>query len=149
MNALTHVDGEGRLSMVDVGGKPIQVRVARASGRITLAAHTLELIRGALIKKGDVLVAAQIAGIQAAKQTAHLIPLCHPLITDAIQVAPSLREDGIEVTAEVRCTGRTGAEMEALTAVGIALLTIYDMCKAVDQTMVIGDIRLLFKEKSG
>ncbi len=149
MNALTHVDGEGRLSMVDVGGKPIQVRVARASGRITLAAHTLELIRGALIKKGDVLAAAQIAGIQAAKQTAHLIPLCHPLITDSIRVTPNLREDGVEVTAEVRCTGRTGAEMEALTAVGIALLTIYDMCKAVDKTMVIGEIRLLFKEKSG
>lgn len=149
MNALTHIDHEGNLTMVDVGGKPVQCRIARATGRISLAPQTMDLIQKTLIKKGDVIAAARIAGIQAAKQTAHLIPLCHPLITDAIFVTPAIQKDGIEIEAEVRCTGRTGAEMEALTAVSIALLTIYDMCKAVDHTMVIGSVRLVHKEKLG
>ncbi len=144
---LSHVDESGRARMVDVGGKPPLLRIAAASGRIRLAAETVELIRENKMKKGDVLTVAQIAGIQGAKQTHTLVPLCHPLPLSSIEVEPVLVEDGVEVRATVRCTGSTGVEMEALTAVQIALLTIYDMCKAVDGGMVMENIHLEKKTK--
>jgi cyclic pyranopterin phosphate synthase len=134
--------------MVDVGGKPVQLRVAKATGRINLEPGTLELIKKNLVKKGDVLTVAQVAGIQAGKRTSELIPLCHPLAITKIDVVTQLDERGVVVTAEARCTGQTGIEMEALTAVSVALLTIYDMCKAVDKQMQIGEIRLIEKTKS-
>jgi len=133
--------------MVDVSDKPVQRRIARATGRITLAASTVELIRNSRMEKGDVLTVARIAGIQAAKQTWHIVPLCHPLVLDSISVDVKLEQDGVSATSEVRCCGRTGVEMEALIAVSTALLTVYDMCKAVDEGMVIGDIRLIEKMK--
>ncbi len=133
--------------MVDVGDKVVQRRTARASGRIALSGQTVDLIRENQIKKGDVLTVAQIAGVQAAKRTSELIPLCHPLALDLIKVEMELGEDGVTATSEVRCDGRTGVEMEALTAVSVALLTVYDMCKAVDKGMVIGEIRLIEKVK--
>ena len=147
MSELSHVDERGRAKMVDVGDKTPQERIARASGGITLAESTLSLIRDNQIKKGDVLTVAQIAGIQAAKRTAELVPLCHPLTLDKIDVDMQLTDDGVMATAEVRCVGRTGVEMEALTAVSVALLAVYDMCKAVDKNMRIGEIRLLEKVK--
>jgi cyclic pyranopterin phosphate synthase len=134
--------------MVDVSGKPAQRRRARARGRIALAPETLRLIRLNRLKKGDVLAVARVAGIQAAKQTHLLIPLCHPLRLDRIGVQAELVRGGVEVTSEVVCVDRTGVEMEALTAVSVALLTIYDMCKAADRRMRIGAIRLLEKVKS-
>ena len=145
---LTHLDARGRARMVDVGAKPIQARRARAEGAIALQAATLAMIREDRIAKGNVLTVAQIAGVQAAKRTAELIPLCHPLALDAIDVELDLTDRSVVARAEVRCTGRTGVEMEALTAVGVALLTVYDMCKAVDRAMRIGDIYLVEKEKS-
>ena len=147
MSGLSHVDDEGRARMVDVGHKTPQRRRATASGAIALAPATLELIRDNQIKKGDVLTVAQIAGIQAAKRTAELIPLCHPLVLDKIDVQLQLTDAGVTARCEVQCVGRTGAEMEALTAVSVALLTVYDMCKAVDKNMLIGEIALLAKEK--
>jgi len=147
MSGLSHVDDDGKLAMVDVSGKPAQRRVARARGRIDLAPETLALVRENRVKKGDVLTAARLAGIQAAKQTGHLIPLCHPLVLDRVDVAAKVTDDGVEVTSEVICVGRTGVEMEALTAVSIALLTVYDMCKAVDKTMCIGQVTLVEKTK--
>jgi cyclic pyranopterin phosphate synthase len=144
---LTHTDSDGRANMVDVGSKTSQLRIAQASGKIKLAADTVKLIRDDQMKKGDVLAVAQIAGIQAAKNTASLIPLCHPIITDKIGVRLELVEDGVIAKSEVRCIGRTGVEMEALTAVSLALLCIYDMCKAVDKKMVIENIKLTKKEK--
>lgn len=144
---LSHADDEGRASMVDVGGKIPQRRLARAEGRIALARSTVALIRDNQIQKGDVLTVARIAGIQAAKRTAELIPLCHPLTLDKIDVALKLTDDGIAAASEVRCVGKTGVEMEALTAVSVALLTVYDMCKAVDSQMRIGDIHLVEKAK--
>jgi cyclic pyranopterin phosphate synthase len=143
----THVDGEGRASMVDVSSKPVQRRTARASGRIDLAPETVRLIKENNIKKGDVLRIAEIAGIQAAKRTSELIPLCHPLHIGQVAVKASLLEDGVGMTATVSCVDRTGVEMEALTAVSVALLTVYDMCKAVDKKMRIRDIVLDKKEK--
>jgi cyclic pyranopterin phosphate synthase len=134
--------------MVDVGGKQITARYARASGAIWLAESTLRLIREKAIGKGDVLEVARLAGIMAAKRTGDLIPLCHPLPLDAVDIQfdfPGANQ--LFVTAEVRVTAKTGVEMEALTAVSVAALTIYDMCKAVDREMVIGDLRL--EEKSG
>ena len=148
MNELSHVDRQGRAQMVDVGAKTPQRRTARASGTIELAAATRDLIRQNQLQKGDVLAVAQIAGIQAAKQTGKLIPLCHPLVLDRIAVTLALTEQGVSATGEVSCVGRTGVEMEALTAVSVALLTVYDMCKAVDKQMRIGDIFLLEKVKS-
>jgi len=145
---LTHLDGEGRASMVDVSGKKPQLRVARAEGRIRLAESTVALIRENRTPKGSVLSTAQIAGIQAAKQTHHLIPLCHPLPLTKVDVELHLEDLGIRVESRVVCTGRTGVEMEALTAVSVALLTVYDMCKAVDKHMEIGEIRLLEKTKT-
>lgn len=148
MNELSHINNEGKANMVDVSGKPDQVRIAKASGFIHLQTQTLELISKNLMKKGDVLTVAEIAGIQAAKETPRLIPLCHNLILSKVEVTTKLREDGVAVESLVKCTGQTGVEMEALTAVTVALLTIYDMCKAVDKTMVISEVQLLSKEKT-
>lgn len=147
MTRLSHTDENGKAKMVDVGQKPVQLRTAIASGFIKLAPDTVRLIRDNQVKKGDVLTVAQIAGIQAGKKTSELIPLCHPLQITKIDVATKLEDNGVAVTAEAKCTGQTGIEMEALTAVSVALLTIYDMVKAVDKEMVIGEIRLLKKMK--
>lgn len=147
MEKLSHTDDRGRANMVDVGNKKTQRRRAGASGTILLSSNTLELMRENQIKKGDVLTVAQIAGIQAAKQTSSLIPLCHPLIIDKIDVKMEITSKGVTAQSEVRCIGRTGVEMEALTAVSVALLTVYDMCKAVDKNMQIGEIKLLEKVK--
>lgn len=147
MEKLTHTDSKGKAVMVDVGDKDIQVRIAKASGHIILAAETLELIKENLLKKGDVLTVAQIAGISAAKQTSSLIPLCHNIVLDNVKVDTITDSTGVQVNSEVRCTGKTGVEMEALTAVSVALLTVYDMCKAVDKKMVIDKISLTEKIK--
>lgn len=147
MSSFSHVDEKGRARMVDVGHKPDQQRRASATGKIRLAAETVALIAENNMKKGDVLTVAEIAGVQAAKKTAEWIPLCHPLPLTGIKVNAILETDGVTVTGEVSCTGPTGVEMEALTAVSAALLTVYDMCKAVDKQMVIGDIVLLKKTK--
>lgn len=148
MNELSHINNEGKANMVDVGGKPDQVRIAKASGFIHLQTQTLELISKNLMKKGDVLTVAEIAGIQAAKETPRLIPLCHNLMLTKVEVSAKLVENGVRVESMVKCTGKTGVEMEALTAVTVALLAIYDMCKAVDKTMVISEVQLLSKEKT-
>lgn len=148
MEKLTHTDEAGKARMVDVSHKPPLLRKARAYGKIKLDHQTLELIQQNLIKKGDVLTTAEIAGIQAAKQTGHLIPLCHPLYLSHIEVKTLLSDDGVEVEATATTTAPTGVEMEALTAVSVALLTIYDMCKAVDKTMVIENIHLMEKTKT-
>lgn len=145
---LSHTDDKGNANMVDVTMKNMQDRVAKASGKIFLQPETVELIKENQIKKGDVLTIAEIAGIQAAKQTSALIPLCHPLQLTKVEVITEINEDGISVRSMARCTGQTGVEMEALTAVSIALLTIYDMCKAVDKKMVIGEITLIEKTKT-
>jgi len=147
MKKLTHVTEAGKANMVDVGHKPIQERTATASGHITLGKETLRLIKENQIKKGDVLTFAEIAGIQGGKQTSNLIPLCHPLSITKIDVKAKIDRRGVTVNSLVSCIGQTGVEMEALTAVNIALLTIYDMCKAVDKTMVIDRIRLTEKIK--
>ncbi len=144
---LSHLDESGRANMVDVSIKPIQERIARASGKIALQAETINLIKANLMKKGDVLVVAEIAGIQAAKQTSSLIPLCHPLQITKVDVKTELTDSGVTVNSMVKCIGQTGVEMEALTAVSIALLTVYDMCKAVDKHMVISEITLVEKKK--
>lgn len=148
MKKLSHVDEKGKANMVDVGHKPNLQRTASAAGFIRLMPETIELIRKNTIKKGDVLTISEIAGIQGGKQTASLIPLCHPLLISKIEVSARLAENGAEVTSFASCTGQTGIEMEALTAVSVALLTIYDMCKAVDKSMVIEEIRLIEKTKS-
>jgi cyclic pyranopterin phosphate synthase len=147
MEKFSHVDDQGKANMVDVGSKKPQLRRAVAKGTIFVSAETLNLIRENQIKKGDVLTIAQVAGIQAAKQTSSLIPLCHPLIINKIDVKMDVTTQGITSQSEVRCIGRTGVEMEALTAVSVALLTVYDMCKAVDKNMQIGEIKLLEKVK--
>lgn len=144
---LSHTDEHGKARMVDVGGKPEIYREATATGFIRLDPTTLQLIVANNMKKGDVLAVAEIAGIQAAKRTAELIPLCHPLILEQVEVNAHPEEAGVRISATVRCTGRTGVEMEALTAVSTGLLTVYDMCKAVDKTMVITDIILKEKKK--
>jgi cyclic pyranopterin monophosphate synthase len=148
MEELSHLDAEGRARMVDVGGKPQQLRLARASGRISMAPATIEQIRRERMKKGQVLTVAEIAGVAAAKRTAELIPLCHSLPLTHVGVKAELEENGVKVTAEASCIGRTGVEMEALTATAVALLTLYDMCKAVDKKMIITGIKLLEKTKS-
>jgi cyclic pyranopterin monophosphate synthase len=147
MSQLTHIDSEGRAKMVDVGNKDIMSRVATAKGHITLAGATVEQINRNSIKKGDVLTVAQIAGIASSKRTSELIPLCHNITLDSVSVEVSTDETGVTVHSEARCTGRTGVEMEALTAVSVALLTIYDMCKAIDKQMVIDRIELTGKRK--
>jgi cyclic pyranopterin phosphate synthase len=148
MSELSHTDETGKARMVDVSNKPGQLRIAVARGFIRLGAETVRLVRENQVKKGDVLTVAQVAGIQAGKRTSELIPLCHPLPITKIDVQTKLEENGVEVTAEARCTGQTGVEMEALTAVSVALLTVYDMCKSVDKEMKIGEISLLEKTKT-
>ena len=150
---LTHFDAAGQAHMVDVAAKAETLRVARAGGAIRMRAETLALIASGSAKKGDVLGIARIAAIQGAKRTSELVPLCHPIAITRIAVDFEIDRDACEVrcTAEVECVGRTGVEMEALTAVQVGLLTVYDMCKAVDRGMVIGDVRVLEKRggKSG
>lgn len=145
---LSHVDEKtGRARMVDIGGKPVVNRTAVAEGGIQLQPDTVRLVRESLIRKGDVLTVAEIAGIQAAKQTHLLIPLCHPVPLTSVDVQADLEETGVHVKATARCTGRTGVEMEALTAVQVALLAVYDMCKAVDKDMIIHHVKLIYKKK--
>ena len=148
MSELSHVDESGKARMVDVSQKKDQLRTAIARGFIRLGAETVQLIKENQVKKGDVLTVAQIAGIQGGKKTSELIPLCHPLPITKIDIQAFLEENGVSVTSEARCVGQTGVEMEALTAVSVALLTIYDMCKAVDKGMVIGEVRLVEKSKT-
>jgi cyclic pyranopterin monophosphate synthase len=149
MNDFTHIDNEGRVRMVDVTEKTFSDRKALAEGKITMTPDTFEKIQNQSIKKGNVLETARIAGIMAAKKTSDLIPMCHPLnVTHvAVDFFPDEKENAIFIQASVRLTGQTGVEMEALTAVAVAALTIYDMCKSYDKAMMIGDICL--KEKSG
>jgi cyclic pyranopterin phosphate synthase len=149
MSELTHLNEKGEARMVDVSEKDVTHRTARAEGFITMAPATLDLVETGTAKKGDVLATARIAGIMAAKRTHELIPLCHPLLLSkvAVDLAPSRAPVGISVTAEVRVTGQTGVEMEALTAVSVACLTVYDMLKAADKGMIIGPVRLI--EKTG
>lgn len=147
MTTLTHLDATGAAQMVDIGGKAETARVAIASGRIAMSGDAAAAIRDGLIKKGDVIAVARIAGIMAAKRTSDLIPLCHPLPLDKVALDLVPDERGVTATATVALTARTGAEMEAMTAVTVALLTVYDMAKAIDPAMTIGDIRLI--EKSG
>lgn len=151
MTKLTHLDESGAAHMVDVSAKTDTVREAVAEGRIEMSAEALQAIVDGSAKKGDVLATARIAGIMAAKKTSELIPLCHPLLLSKIAVDFSFELDAIRATARVRLTGQTGVEMEAMTAVSVALLTIYDMAKALDKAMTISDIRLLTKSggKSG
>ncbi len=144
---LSHTDSTGRARMVDVGGKPDQIRIAKAEGQIILQQGTLQLIRENLIKKGDVLTIAEIAGIQAAKSTSALIPLCHNVNLTSVKAICKLTDSGVTISSEANCIGQTGVEMEALTAVSIGLLTIYDMCKAVDKEMRIEGIHLIEKTK--
>jgi cyclic pyranopterin phosphate synthase len=144
---LTHIAADGRAQMVDVSAKPLSARTAVAKGRITLAKETIALVRKNEIAKGDVIATARIAGIQAAKRTAHLIPLCHTIPLSEVKVDIDLSCHGAEVTCTARTVAQTGVEMEALTGVAVALLTVYDMCKAVDKEMIIGDVRLVKKTK--
>lgn len=151
MNKLTHLDEQGKARMVDVGGKAETARVAIASGRIRMSSAALSAIRDGDVPKGDVLAAARIAGIMAAKKTAELIPLCHPLALDSVTLDFSVEENGVLATATAALTGKTGVEMEAMTATSVALLTIYDMAKALDKGMIIESVRLIEKRggKSG
>ena len=149
MAELTHIDEKGRARMVDVSGKKIILREAVAKGKILMKAKTARMITEKKMAKGNVLEVARLAAIMGAKRTSELIPLCHPLSIDNIEIDLVHGKDRIEIEATVRARERTGLEMEALTAVGIAALTIYDMCKAVDKEMVISDIRLVKKTKKG
>jgi cyclic pyranopterin phosphate synthase len=143
----SHLDAEGSARMVDVGAKPVQRRLAVAAGFIACAPATVQALRDRALPKGDVLTVARIAAIQAAKRTDELIPLCHGLPLDQVDVDFEVRDDGVAIRASARTSAKTGIEMEALTAVSVAALTIYDMCKAVDKAMVIGDIRVIEKIK--
>ncbi|MDO5401284.1 MAG: cyclic pyranopterin monophosphate synthase MoaC [Eubacteriales bacterium] len=147
MEDFTHFDDQGRAKMVDVGEKNVTRREATAAGRVLVNEETFALIRTGGMKKGDVLTVAQIAGIMGAKRTPDLIPMCHPILMDGVKLALHLDEHrrSVEIQATVTCGGRTGVEMEALTAVSVAALTVYDMCKAVQKDMVITDIRLVSK----
>ena len=144
---LTHLDDHGRAKMVDVGHKPVTAREAVAEGFITLQPATLDAIARGNVPKGDVLAAARIAGIMAAKKCGELIPLCHPLGIESVEVTFEVQADRVRIESTTRITGKTGVEMEALTAVSVAALTIYDMCKAIDKQMVIEGVRLLSKKK--
>lgn len=144
---LTHVDDQGAARMVDVSGKDVTVRTARASGRVLVSADVVALLRGPGVPKGDVLAVARVAGIQGAKRTPDLVPLCHPLALHAVSVDVDVADDAVEIVATVRTADRTGVEMEALTAVATAALTVVDMVKAVDKAAVITDVRI--EEKSG
>ena len=144
----SHLDKHDHPQMVDVSDKVLSQRRAVATGSIQLKAETIKQITANTIRKGNVLITAELAGIASAKHTGTLIPLCHPLLLTKIGVKAEVTDTGVLVTAEVKCTGTTGVEMEALTAVSVALLTVYDMCKAVDKTMVIGEITLVEKTKT-
>ncbi|MFF0548453.1 cyclic pyranopterin monophosphate synthase MoaC [Streptomyces sp. NPDC004311] len=144
---LTHIDEAGAARMVDVSGKDVTTRTARASGRVLVAPRVIELLRGEGVPKGDALATARIAGIMGAKKTPDLIPLCHPLAVSGVKVDLSVADDAVEILATVRTTDRTGVEMEALTAVAVAGLTVVDMVKAVDKGAVITDVRV--EEKTG
>lgn len=143
----THFDDEGRARMVNVGAKDITKRTATASARVLVSPETYALIESGGMKKGDVLTVAQIAGIMGSKHTSTLIPMCHPILIDGVNLSLSLNKEHstVEIEATVSCTGRTGVEMEALTAASVAALTVYDMCKAVEKGMVITDVRLISK----
>ncbi len=145
----SHMDKEGSARMVDVGGKNIIRRTAKAGGWISMSRETVELLKDKALPKGDALNTARIAGVMATKKTPELIPLCHGMNMTSVDVDFEVQEGGIAITATARASDRTGVEMEALTAVSVAALTIYDMCKAVDKGMVIGDIRLIEKTKEG
>jgi cyclic pyranopterin phosphate synthase len=148
LKRLTHIGGDGRAQMVDVSTKPMSARTAIASGKIRLRKETADLIRKNEIAKGDVIATARLAGIQAAKQTAHLIPLCHTLPLSEVKIDIMMSDGAAEVQCTARTVAQTGVEMEALTGVTVALLTIYDMCKAVDKEMRITDVRLIEKTKA-
>ena len=150
-DGLTHFDARGNVAMVDVSAKPVTARAATARARVVMDAATAALIRDGRARKGDVLGVARLAGIMAAKRTAELIPLCHPLPISAVSVELGVDATGVEIEATVRTTGRTGVEMEALTAASVAALTVYDMCKAVDRGMRIEALRVTHKDggKSG
>lgn len=147
MKKFSHLDAEGRARMVDVGAKAPQQRIAVAAGEVRCRPATVHALRAKKLPKGDVFTVAKVAAIQAAKRTDELIPLCHSLPLAAVEVSFSLKADTVFIRAEARTPARTGVEMEALTAVSVAALTIYDMCKAVDKTMVIGNVRLISKIK--
>jgi cyclic pyranopterin monophosphate synthase len=147
MEKLTHIDNRGKAVMVDIGDKENQLRIAKASGHISLSPETIRLIKENLLKKGDVLTISQLAGISSAKKTSDLIPLCHNIVLENVKVDAKVDKKGVKVESEVRCYGKTGVEMEALTAVSVALLTVYDMCKAVDKNMIIDRINLIEKIK--
>lgn len=147
MKKFSHLDATGAATMVDVGAKPPQLRRAVATGELRCAPATIRLLKKQALPKGDVLACARLAGIMAAKKTADLIPLCHPLALDKVSVDFTVKRDRILITAEARLTGKTGVEMESLTAVSVAALTLYDMMKAVDKAMVIGEVRVSLKEK--
>ena len=151
MSKLTHLDEEGSAHMVDVSAKATTSRKAVASGRISMSAEAAAAIKQGLVKKGDVLAVARVAGIMAAKRTADLIPLCHPIPLSSVNIDLDLDDGGVSVTATANTAGQTGVEMEALTAASVALLTVYDMAKALDKGMIISDVRLLAKSggKSG
>jgi cyclic pyranopterin monophosphate synthase len=153
MGKLSHFDEKGRARMVNVGGKPVTQREAVGSGRVLMKPETLRRILDRKIEKGDVLAVARLAGIMAAKRTGEMIPLCHPLGIESVDLdfSPEVGKSEIRIESRVKCSGKTGVEMEALAAAAVAALTIYDMCKAVDRGMVIGDIKLLRKSggKSG
>jgi cyclic pyranopterin phosphate synthase len=151
VTGLTHIDAEGAARMVDVGGKAVTTRIGVASGRITMSAEAATAIRLGTAKKGDVLAVARVAGIMAAKRTSDLIPLCHPLPLSSVDIALDVDDTGVTATATTSTDGKTGVEMEALTAVSVTLLTVYDMAKAIDKGMILSDIRLLSKRggKSG
>ncbi|MFW6145669.1 MAG: cyclic pyranopterin monophosphate synthase MoaC [bacterium] len=147
MKKFSHTDNQGKARMVNVGEKKDQRRIARAEGKILLQPGTIELIRKNELEKGSVLMVAELAGVQAAKKTSDLIPLCHPLQLNHITVNAQLIEKGVKVESSAEYTGKTGVEMEALTAVNVALLTVYDMCKAVDKNMIITEVHLIEKQK--
>lgn len=142
---LTHLDESGAARMVDVSGKDVSAREASAAGRVRVSAEVVRLLRGEGVAKGDALAVARLAGIMGAKQTPHLVPLCHPLAVSGVDVDLSVSDDAVEIEARVRTTDRTGVEMEALTAVSVAALTVVDMVKAVDKAAVIGDVRVVAK----
>jgi cyclic pyranopterin phosphate synthase len=146
-NALSHIDAQGNARMVAVGAKPVQHRIATARGKLVCLPTTIRLLKRRALPKGDVLTVAQVAGVQAVKSTAALIPLCHPLPLSHIEISFSVRTSWIEITCTVETHAQTGVEMEALTGVSVAALTLYDMCKAVDKSMSIDDVRVIEKIK--
>ncbi len=149
MSGFSHIDKQGSMTMVDVSAKGKSLRTAVAKGDIIMQEETINQLQGMLLKKGDAVACARVAGIMAAKKTADLIPLCHPLLLNNVSVDFTILADRIEITATVVCEGSTGVEMEALTAVSVAALTLYDMCKAIDKKMTISNVYLVSKKKEG